>query len=764
MLLVILVAVFLAQFDANQYKQDLAQQVNEQTGRKLEFIGDVNLSFYPLFGLNLGAIEFSNAAGFSQQPMLKINKLSIEIDVLSLLKQQPKIKQLVLDGLEVNLAKNKQGMSNWDDLIVSETEQQPSTEPSQKQSPESDDIGKVQFLFDGLKISNAKLFWNDESTGQKIAVKSLNLTTGSIAFDKTFPLKLQVSVQQNNDINAELDLNTLVTYKPKSQQALLQIKQLKLNASGELIPFKQSEIIIKGDVDFSAKTNTLSLKAFQIEGHMSEGLLEQIDLKLSTELGMDLNTQELSLAALDLQTNLKGELIPKSKMNLGLSSSQIDLKLAENFVNIDGLKLQFNQQSIEGNIKVNDYLQPDVEFNLSSKRIDLDELLGLNEPTEEVIETGEEAESTEDLKIELPTELLNALKIKGQLTIDEFKASNLKTQKITLGINAESGVIKLNPFNIDLYQGQITNKITLNATQAKPKYSLDTQLKQVQIEGLVKDMVDIDKIAGATNASIQVTTQGEYLSKLKKNSNGIISLLFKDGLIKDFDLNYLVKEAEAKLKKKNPPENKHKDTKFAELSVSGKITNGVFSSNDLNLVSPILRVGGEGKVDLNDNSLDYRVEADIASSSKDNESKFLIPVKLSGPFSDIKINVLLDDLLKQQAKQKLAAEKAKLKAKLGAEKQKLKADLEAKKQKLAAQKKAEEAKLKAEFDVKKKAEAAKLEAKKQKAIAELEAKKAAEKAKLEEEKAKLAAKQKEKEAALKKKAKQKAKEKLKKLF
>ena len=109
--------IFVATFDANQYKQDLSDLVREQTGRELEFFGDVSLTIYPALGMQLGAMSFSNAPGFSAQSMIKVNKASVSVDVASLITFSPQVDQLLLQNLEINLQKNKVGKTNWDDLI-----------------------------------------------------------------------------------------------------------------------------------------------------------------------------------------------------------------------------------------------------------------------------------------------------------------------------------------------------------------------------------------------------------------------------------------------------------------------------------------------------------------------------------------------------------------------------------------------------------------------------------------------------------------------
>ena len=82
--LVAVVAIFVAVFDANAYKDDLSELVREQTGRDLQFHGDVGLTIYPALGMKLGAMSFSNAAGFGAQPMIKVTEASISVDLASL--------------------------------------------------------------------------------------------------------------------------------------------------------------------------------------------------------------------------------------------------------------------------------------------------------------------------------------------------------------------------------------------------------------------------------------------------------------------------------------------------------------------------------------------------------------------------------------------------------------------------------------------------------------------------------------------------------
>ena len=113
-----LIVVFVALFDANAYKDDLSALVLEQSGRDLQFHGDVSLTVFPALGVKLGAMSLSNAPGFGPQPMVKVTEASLSVDLRSLIRLQPEVEQLVLRDLKIDLQTNTEGVTNWNDLTA----------------------------------------------------------------------------------------------------------------------------------------------------------------------------------------------------------------------------------------------------------------------------------------------------------------------------------------------------------------------------------------------------------------------------------------------------------------------------------------------------------------------------------------------------------------------------------------------------------------------------------------------------------------------
>ena len=640
---VAIAGIFIATFDANHYKQDLSDIVRDSTGRDLQFYGDVELTFYPALGMELGALSLSNAVGFGSTPMIKVDKVSISVDVASVIAFSPEIDELILDGLKINLQNNNKGVTNWDDFKEPQDAQSPNapllrTEPkssgssSSNQSKVKSEPMNISGAFGGLNITNAELSWVDAQAGSEYLVQNLTIKTGRITPEAPFDLKMQVVVKSKGEINADIDLAT------------------------------------------------------QIQYWFDNGRLNLTDLVLNVSAA--------------------GEPLPLGKIQVGIASELIELNPQKRSVSLKGLVLKIDDNTIKGNVTVSDTAQPVINFKLASNKLDIDALIGMTPvhpssvtpkksttATESI--TGIESNSVnvipdavkEPVKIILPMDLLRIIQADGELVVKQLTMQNLLLNDINLGISTNAGIVNLDPIRMNLYDGSVSGQVRLDVNGALPKYRVNKKIQGVQIGALLTDLYGEDRINGVLNANVSLSTQGEWLSVMKKNSNGDIALALRDGALKGFNIRHSIDKAKAKLKGDSEPPMQESQTDFSSLELSGLIKKGVFISNDLKLQAPIIRVSGEGQVDLNNETVNYLVNAKLVGTIKgqdggaaDDLSGLLIPVRIDGPLAEPKIDVQLDEMLKKKA----AALKAKLKAQLNEKKAALKKRADEEKAKLKA--------------------------------------------------------------------------------
>ncbi|MDH3761141.1 MAG: AsmA family protein [Gammaproteobacteria bacterium] len=587
------VAIFVAVFDANAYKQDLSDLVREQTGRELQFHGDVDLTIYPALGMKLGAMSLSNAEGFGAQPMIKVKQVSISVDMASLITLAPQIDKLVMRDLELNLITNKVGVTNWDDLLQSTTAPTGETTDAAPTGKADADAGfEIEGAFAGLDLENIKLLWLDEQAGSKFEILDLDLGTGRIEPNKPFTMTVHLDASASGDLDIVFDFKSRVEYLIDKQQ---------------------------------------------------------------------------------------------------LTFSEMELAL--------------NEFAIGGRLQLSDFAKPTptLRFDLTSENLDVDALLGTPPPSAQPAAGTESSQQTavegsEDVKIELPVKLLRELDIDGKLGITRMKAQNLHMQDVAVVVKAQNGLIGLEPLTLSMYGGTVETAVVIDVKFSTPKYGVDESVQAVQVGDLLKDFSGEESVSGSLNAEANLTTSGEWLSELKKNSNGSLQLAFLDGALNGFNIRHSIDSAKAKLRGKEPLPREELKTDFSSLTMSGVIKKGVFSSADLDLQAPLLRVGGRGSADLNTETVDYLVEAKLVGTvegqqgeAADELAGLNIPVSIKGPFAEPKIDVLLDEMMKARA----TAEKERLKSEIEAQKDEIRQQLEAEKKALEAAKKKQEIKDKA---------------------------------------------------------------------
>jgi AsmA protein len=597
--LVTVIAIFVAVFDANAYKQELTELVREASGRELQFHGDVDLTIFPALGMKLGAMSFSNAEGFGALPMIKVKEASISVDLTSLIKFAPEIDKLVLRDLEINLIKNKAGVNNWDDLVSKSAQGTTTATDSTTAMPSRSDF-EIKAVFGGLDLQNIKLLWLDEQAGTEFRITDLDISTGRIVPNETFPMTLH----------------------------------LDASASGEL------------DIVFDIKANV-------------EYLIEQ---------------QQLTL---------------------------------------DSMAMALNEFQVGGRVQINNFTNPALRFDLATENLDVDALLG-TPPASSTAATAAPATTTtsaagttsadpgirEDVRIELPMQILRDLDVDGSFKIAHMKMQNLHMSEVDTRVTAKNGRLALKPIKLNAYEGKVEAAVVVDVKADLPRYNVSKSIQGIQVGDLLEDYAGEAAITGSLNAKINLTTSGEWLSKLKQNSNGKMQLAFLDGALNGFNLRQSIDIARAKIRGKKPPSEETLKTDFSSLTISGVIRKGVFTSDDLELQAPLLRVGGRGSANLNSEMVDYLVNAKLVGSMEGQQGETAdelagleIPVRIKGPFNDPKINVQLKEMLKA----KVDAEKARLKAEIEKQKAELKRQLEAEKKALTKAKKRElEKKLKVE--------------------------------------------------------------------
>ncbi|MCP4449857.1 MAG: AsmA family protein, partial [Planctomycetes bacterium] len=200
-----------------------------------------------------------------------------------LLKKELEVDTIGLDGVMLNLARNKSGVSNWDDLAQGKRHKSAS-DKEQKRDAADSEVGLKGISIGGVDITDATINWDDHQSGQKYAISEFNLKSGAIVPGNPVGLNLGMVLQSTKPaLKAKVGL--VGTIELDQGKGSLNIGDLKLtvDADGAAIPNGKLQAELETGLMLALDGTTLSLQNLKAES----GALSLTGNIKGTNLGAD---------------------------------------------------------------------------------------------------------------------------------------------------------------------------------------------------------------------------------------------------------------------------------------------------------------------------------------------------------------------------------------------------------------------------------------------------------------------------------------------
>ncbi|MFT6876039.1 MAG: AsmA protein [Granulosicoccus sp.] len=675
--------------DWNDYKETIQNQVKEQTGRDLEITGDLDPSFFPWAGLSVGKIAIANASGFGDSAFASITSADVKVNLLPLIKREINVRTVELKGVQLDLQRNADGTTNWDDLVQSATTTTTTTESGNTEvTKELEGSGPTiaALAVGGIQILDANVKWNDAMTGTDAALSNFNLTTGAIELEKPFDLNIDFTIASNSmDLNADIKGYGELMIDLEDQIYTVRGFTLNTDAKSGTLPNGELAVnfganVIANLVEQTVDVSSLNLSILGIELNGTVNVTNvDTELNVAGQIGSnEFNPREL-FAKLGIEAPVTADeaVLKTASLSLTLAATPGSAELNDLMIKLDDTT--FSGKASLPNLAAT---MPPVRFDFNVDAIDLDRYLP---PLVTVADGEAPADTTEaktaeasdpDAPIELPTEMMRQLDIDGTFSVGSVKISNLTTKDIVVPLKAKGGKIALQDMQATLYEGKFDGTVGLDVTGDTPSYAMKMALAGIQAEPLLTDLMQKDGfLSGGGEFNTDIITSGNTVNAIKAGLNGNFNTAFADGSINGINIGYQIRRAKAALTGKSLPEEEGTvKTDFSSLSMSGVFTDGVMNSDDMDMRSPLLRLGGAGMVDLPSENVDYTLTTLITGSAQGQGGadlnslkgvKLEIPIRgtfteLSDNFAGVILSGMKDNItgnLKNQAKA-LADQKA----------------------------------------------------------------------------------------------------------
>lgn len=500
--------------DPNDYKQEISTQVEKATGRTLTLEGDIELSVFPWIALELGPLSLSNAPGFKAETFAEVQAAEIRIKLMPLLKKQLEMDTVILDGLVLNLEKNKTGKTNWQDLSDKPKSTTPDKKSDSSAKTDPGATGLAAISIAGVQLTGANILWSDATKAESFSLQNLNLNTDPLIPGKPTAVDMNFDLASSKpQAKAHISLTTNVMVDLENQQYALSGLEFKTNIDSKDLPFTQAEIALSGNLNADMVKQLVSIEGLALTTHAQKDK-QTIDAKLTAQLSTNLAKQQTNLKSMKLVAEVVDPSLPGGKTNLDLSAD-IAADLEQQTLKLSNLVVEAHELLINGDINVSKLLSdtPAYAGNIDIKPFNLRQLaqqFAIELPpmadgsTLELVQVNSQFEGTSNsINAKSLNVSLDQSKLSGSLAVKDFAkpAINFK--------------LALDEIDLDRYLPPPTEKdenttASTSAQTAPPATSAAAAAGQLPLETLrqlnAKGVLDIGKlkVSGTRSENIHI--------------------------------------------------------------------------------------------------------------------------------------------------------------------------------------------------------------------------------------------------------------------
>ena len=591
-------------FAPMDYVQEKAKAVvKEKTGRDLAF-ADARISVWPHVGVTLKDVTFSSADWATEKNMVRLAEMDVHVALRPLFEKRVEVIRFVLNQPEINLEVSPSGQKNWE---FPEMAKDDKADKASSGDSSAADAALAGFKLNEFVISKGKVTLNDRQQKKVTGADTVNITV-------SFP-----------DIESAFQLDGTLNYLGKRVQLVMGVEKPKALMAGEPTP---GNLIVKSDVVDATVAGTFATSGTMLDAG-------KIEAQVKTLSGL-----------VGWLTQAPAGDLPFEKISFVSGATFTQEKLT-----LKGAGLVLDEIEAKGDVSLDvGGTRPQITARLSLNKIDLDRFMGGGaDAAKDASAAPAKSEPQGDWDA-TPIDFsgLKAVDADVVLQTQGFSVKGIDVGASTLTAVLKNGDLKASSSDASLFGGRFSSDVALNTSSGTPKQAFNFKMSDVQAQPVLVKFAGFDKLTGAADANVSVTSTGNSQKAIVSALAGNGAVTFKNGALTGIDFVNIATMIQRGLQDAAIGGGK---TEFVDLGGTFKIAAGIVSNDDFRMRGPLVQASGTGTVDLPRKYLKYRVTPVLtASSGVDNAKGVRVPVDIVGPFSNVRVKpdfkAVIQDTLK----------------------------------------------------------------------------------------------------------------------
>ena len=466
--------------NVQKFLPQIEKQVTQATGRPFSVGSDFGLTFFPWLSVTFSDMRLGNPEGFIAGDFIQVDSFEARVKLLPLLINKIEVSRFVVSGLNVNLQREQNGKTNWENF-------------SQSDHAESDIISTVSSLFS--KEFFVELF---AVTGGSITLSD-RLHNSEHIIDDLMVLLNDVSSQKA----AKLDFKAKVDGHQMRAGGTIGPMSSNLNSLSMDVRLQVNDLIqgmAKGECFYPLTTGQCDLQV-DVPAFLMSELYSHFEGRQSSTT---------SPAVMGQSIELNGHFLGNyQKFSVDSGSGVIgDAPFTYRFIHDSA------------NEVIND-------VELSFKHIDLDNCF------------AREKAGNNLAKPEAACPVLKSLQSVPyviKMKADKAKLSNIQFTNVAMELSPEEGIMNIENGIFDLHSGTGHFDGTINLDNYPVSLESEIEFQQVEMEPFSKELIGMPFLSGPMKGRLTLKSSGLPGSELGKGFVGDGSIQIDGGRIEGIDL------------------------------------------------------------------------------------------------------------------------------------------------------------------------------------------------------------------------------------
>ena len=292
-----------------------------------------------------------------------------------------------------------------------------------------------------------------------------------------------------------------------------------------------------------------------------------------------------------------------------LNVRSADLKFTQNSMAVDKLVASLGQSSATGNLTMRDFAAPQVQFDIMSPKIDVVQLQQITAP-----KPAPQKRAAWSVLPRVyaaappPPSILTRMTGTGTLMVGTILYDQLVLNNVRSNVKLNRGLITLSPLTSQVYGGQESGAIVLDARQTPMAVQVQSKLANVDANKLVSSVTSIKQtLYGLLAANTNMGFAAASSADMARTLNGTFNLDLAKGRIVGIDLLHELGNVGKFLS--GTPASSQPVTNLLKLTGTFNVHNGLAQTNNLQALIEGGSLGATGAVNLVNNALNLHLTA-----------------------------------------------------------------------------------------------------------------------------------------------------------